>query len=130
MAEKVGTLSLRPSAGAASLWAMPRRLSSPRRPAPRRALAARIAPRGPRRITMLAFPDAQILDVTGPLEVFSIATRLLTARQVSGSEPRASEVHQASRDPGYRVEVVAASAGPVRMSSGLELVAERALHEV
>ena len=65
---------------------------------------------------MLAFPDAQILDVTGPLEVFSIATRLLEERS--------------SRDPGYRVELVAASAGPVRMSSGLELVAQRSLREL
>jgi transcriptional regulator GlxA family with amidase domain len=65
---------------------------------------------------MLAFRDAQILDITGPLEVFAIATRLLEAR--------------ASRDPGYSVELVAASAGPVRMSSGLELVAPRALRDL
>ncbi len=79
---------------------------------------------------MLAFPDAQILDVTGPLEVFAIASRLLSERQVSRSEPKASEVHKASRDAGYRLELVAANAGPVRMSSGLELVAQRALREV
>jgi transcriptional regulator GlxA family with amidase domain len=65
---------------------------------------------------MLAFQDAQILDVTGPLEVFAIATRLLEAAE--------------RRDPGYRVELVAASAGPVRMSSGLELVAQRSLHDL
>jgi transcriptional regulator GlxA family with amidase domain len=79
---------------------------------------------------MLAYPDAQILDVTGPLEVFAIATRFLTARQVSRSEPKASEGHQVGRDPGYRVELVAPSAGPVRMSSGLELVAPRAARDV
>ena len=65
---------------------------------------------------MLAYPDAQILDVTGPLEVFAIATRILGARN--------------SRDPGYRIELVAASAGPVRMSSGLELVAPRAARDL
>jgi transcriptional regulator GlxA family with amidase domain len=65
---------------------------------------------------MLAFPDAQILDVTGPLEVFAIASRLLAER--------------ASADPGYAVEIVAAEAGPVRMSSGLEIVASRALRDV
>jgi transcriptional regulator GlxA family with amidase domain len=70
----------------------------------------------PRRIVMFAFPDAQILDVTGPLEVFAIATRLLAERE--------------SRDPGYQVELVAASAGPVRMSSGLELVAQRAMRDL
>jgi transcriptional regulator GlxA family with amidase domain len=65
---------------------------------------------------MLAYPDAQILDVTGPLEVFAIATRILAAA--------------AKRDPGYSVELVAAAAGPVRMSSGLELVARRAARDV
>src|SRR5688572_16960938 len=104
-----------------------RRQPLSRRPAPRRAGFAQRAggerrPAGgraglrPRRIVMLAFPDAQILDVTGPLEVFAIATRLLSARH--------------SSDPGYRVELVAASAGPVRMSSGLELVAPRSLREL
>jgi transcriptional regulator GlxA family with amidase domain len=91
-----------------------RRKPLSRRPAPRRGVRA--ASRFPRRIVMLAFPDAQILDVTGPLEVFAIATRLLTA--------------QGGSDPGYRVELVAASAGPVRMSSGLELVAPRSLREL
>jgi transcriptional regulator GlxA family with amidase domain len=65
---------------------------------------------------MLAFPDAQILDVTGPLEVFAIATRLLGETRRTG--------------PGYAVEVVAARSGPLRMSSGLEVTASRALREV
>jgi transcriptional regulator GlxA family with amidase domain len=30
----------------------------------------------PRRFAMLAFPEVQMLDVTGPLEVFSVATHL------------------------------------------------------
>jgi transcriptional regulator GlxA family with amidase domain len=72
--------------------------------------------RDPRRIVMLAYPGAQILDVTGPLEVFAIATRLLAAQQAS--------------DLGYRVEVVAPAAGPVRMSSGIEIVAGRAARDV
>jgi transcriptional regulator GlxA family with amidase domain len=80
----------------------------------RGACQPRVMP--PRRIVMLAFPDAQILDVTGPLEVFAIAARLL--------------VHRTSRDPGYSVELVAPSAGPVRMSNGLELVARRAMRDV
>ncbi|MDT7548153.1 MAG: hypothetical protein QOE84_547, partial [Actinomycetota bacterium] len=29
------------------------------------------------RIVLIAFPDVQILDVTGPLEVFSCATRFV-----------------------------------------------------
>src|SRR3954454_13458676 len=52
-------------------------------------------------VVVVAFPSAQILDVTGPLEVFSSATRLLPAAA-------------------YRTQVVSTSGGPVRASSGLE----------
>ncbi|WP_040339654.1 GlxA family transcriptional regulator [Candidatus Blastococcus massiliensis] len=51
-------------------------------------------------VVVVSFPSAQILDVTGPLEVFSSATRL-----VSGAE--------------YRTRVVSTSGGPVLASSGL-----------
>ncbi len=54
---------------------------------------------------MLAFPGVQSLDVTGPTEVFAAAVDA-------------------------RVEVVAPVAGVVRSSSGLGLVADRALAEV
>jgi transcriptional regulator GlxA family with amidase domain len=66
-----------------------------------------------RRIVMVAFPSVQILDVVGPLEVFAIASR-----------------HLRGDDCGYEVEIVAASAGPVTASSGLELVARRAYRDV
>ncbi|HEY8574347.1 GlxA family transcriptional regulator [Phenylobacterium sp.] len=69
------------------------------------------------RVVMLAFPDAQILDVTGPLEVFSRATRWLADTW-------------GRNEPAYEVEVVAAEAGPVRMSNGLEIVARRPFTEV
>jgi transcriptional regulator GlxA family with amidase domain len=69
------------------------------------------------RVVMLAFPDAQMLDVTGPLEVFSRTSRWL--RDTWGRN-----------EPAYEVEVVAAQAGPVRMSSGLELVAARSFGDV
>jgi transcriptional regulator GlxA family with amidase domain len=88
------------------------------------------APIGVRRIAMLAYPDAQILDVTGPLEVFAIATRLLREQQASRSEPKASEAHRERRDPGYAIELVAENAGPVAMSSGLELVAQCAMRDL
>lgn len=58
---------------------------------------------------MLAFPDVQVLDVTGPLEVFSMAGKQL---QAEGSRER------------YRLSLVAASPGPLRCSSGLSLVAD------
>ncbi len=59
-----------------------------------------------RRIAILVFPDVQVLDVTGPAEVFDTATSFAEA-------------------PGYEVEIVAAEAGPVRTSS-VSIVAERA----
>lgn len=61
----------------------------------------------PRRIVVVAFPDVQSLDVTGPSEVFSIAQRL-------GHVP-------------YEIELVASRAAPVTTSSGLRLVPDRAL---
>ena len=54
-----------------------------------------------RRIVMATFDSAQILDVTGPLEVFSTASRFL--------EPAS-----------YRTEVVTTRGGPVMASCGLE----------
>jgi len=70
-----------------------------------------------RRIVMLAFPDAQIIDITGPLEVFGRAARLMT-------EERGWRV------PAYTVEIVAAKAGVFPTSSGLRLIADRSLAQV
>ena len=61
----------------------------------------------PRRIVVVLFADVQSLDVTGPSEVFS-AARLL------GHAP-------------YELEFVASRAAPVRTSSGLRLVPDRAV---
>jgi transcriptional regulator GlxA family with amidase domain len=72
-----------------------------------------------RRIVMLAYPDAQMVDVMGPLEVFAAASKQLAGRPGAAKEP-----------PAYQVEVVASQAGPVRMSSGIELVASRSLRGV
>ncbi|MBV8386847.1 MAG: AraC family transcriptional regulator, partial [Acidimicrobiia bacterium] len=58
-----------------------------------------------RRVVIVAFPDVQSLDVTGPAEVFAAGG-------------------------GYRVEVVAPTAGVVRASSGIALWADRALADV
>jgi transcriptional regulator GlxA family with amidase domain len=54
-----------------------------------------------RRVVFAVFPDFQVLDLTGPHEVFAQANRLLPAGD------------------GYRLETVAAVAGPVRSSGGL-----------
>src|SRR4030095_16160205 len=70
-----------------------------------------------RRVVMLAYPDAQVLDVTGPLEVFSRTSRWL-------------KDHGAQRVPAYEIELTAPSAGPLLMSGGLKLIAERAFRDV
>jgi transcriptional regulator GlxA family with amidase domain len=79
---------------------------------PRRLVSAASRPH---RVAAVTFAGGQILDVTGPLEVFARAERFLR------DEGR-------TREPVYQVEVLARSAGPVAMSSGLELVARRSFH--
>ena len=63
-----------------------------------------------RRTLIPVFPGVQALDVTGPAEVFSIATRLGVAH--------------------YEIEIAAANRSPIRTSSGLELVPQRSLAPV
>ncbi|PHN54251.1 AraC family transcriptional regulator [Pseudomonas sp. ICMP 8385] len=63
----------------------------------------------PKIIHVLAFANVQVLDVTGPLQVFASANDL--ARQQGWPLP-------------YAVNVIAAQAEPVMTSAGLALVAE------
>jgi transcriptional regulator GlxA family with amidase domain len=58
----------------------------------------------PRTIAFVAFPGFQILDVTGPLSAFDIASRYANGA--------------------YAVRIVASRAGPVASSSGAALIAE------
>ena len=62
-----------------------------------------------RTVHILAFPNAQVLDVTGPLQVFASSNDL--ARQSGLALP-------------YAVSVIAAQTEPVMTSAGLALVAE------
>jgi transcriptional regulator GlxA family with amidase domain len=66
---------------------------------------------------MFAFPEVQVLDVMGPLEVFSRTARWLrdTGRRT---------------DLAYEVEIVGSARGAFRTSSGLRLVADRRFGEV
>jgi transcriptional regulator GlxA family with amidase domain len=64
------------------------------------------------RVVMLGYPDAQMLDITGPLEAFARSSRLLCDRGMS-------------RVPAYSVELVGLRSGPFATSSGVRLVAER-----
>ncbi len=62
----------------------------------------------PRQVAILAFPDAQSLDVTGPLEVFAVAQTLIEAT--------------GRTDRGYELSVLSRDGAPLRTSSGLEIV--------
>jgi transcriptional regulator GlxA family with amidase domain len=66
---------------------------------------------------MVAFEDAQMLDVVGPLEVFSRAARLLSDEGRRGPLP-------------YAVEILAREKGVITTSSGIGLVAARSYRQV
>ncbi len=59
----------------------------------------------PRKILMLAFEDAQILDITGPLQILGAANR-------------------GRRGPVYDITLAAREPGPFRTTEGLSLVAQ------
>jgi transcriptional regulator GlxA family with amidase domain len=63
-----------------------------------------------RRVVVVAFDGAQSLDITGPVEAFSIATRFFGAE--------------------YASELVTPDGRPARCSSGLSLNADRSIHAV
>ena len=58
------------------------------------------------RVVIVTFDAAQILDVTGPLEVFSTASRFVDSAA-------------------YRTEVVTTRGGPVMASCGLEFASSQ-----
>lgn len=58
------------------------------------------------RVVIVGFPSAQILDITGPLEVFSTASRFLAI-------------------PRYATQLVSTDGGPVLSTSGLEFATSR-----
>jgi transcriptional regulator GlxA family with amidase domain len=66
---------------------------------------------------MLAFPNVQVLDVMGPLEVFSRASRWLRD-------------HGKRTEHVYQVEIVGLKRGAFRASSGLRLYADWGIAEV
>jgi transcriptional regulator GlxA family with amidase domain len=66
---------------------------------------------------MLAYPGTQILDVTGPLEVFARTSRWLRD-------------HGHRDDDAYVVEIIGLERGPFTASSGLRLYADHGFAEV
>ncbi|MGR8981155.1 MAG: GlxA family transcriptional regulator [Gammaproteobacteria bacterium] len=69
-----------------------------------------------RTIAMLAFPECELIDVSGPISVFSFANKAAVL------------VGQAT-EPVYRLIVAASIKGPVRTSSGICLCADQAIDE-
>ncbi|MFJ1755035.1 GlxA family transcriptional regulator [Kitasatospora sp. NPDC088134] len=67
----------------------------------------------PHHVVIAAFPGIELLDVTGPAELFSVASR------VAGADR-----------PGYRVRIATADGGPVASSGGVRLLADLAFAEV
>lgn len=60
------------------------------------------------RVAMLAYQNAQILDVTGPIAIFACAARQLRD-------------HHRVRQPAYEIDLIAPTAGPIETSGGLSL---------
>src|SRR5438309_417 len=71
-----------------------------------------------RRVVFLVFPRFQLLDLTGPLEVFSQADSLFSSASSSASSPD---------ERCYETEVVALTVEPVTASDGLAVVPHRTL---
>ena len=65
-------------------------------------------PRKPLRIALFAYPDVQALDLSGPLEMFARATRLLR--------------DEGRSHPGYSPIVVGTRTGPITASSGFRFL--------
>ncbi|GAA2065619.1 DJ-1/PfpI family protein [Streptomyces albiaxialis] len=66
----------------------------------------------PHRVVVAVFPDVDLLDVTGPAEVFSLANRETGGRA------------------GYEVRLAGPSGGEVRTSAGVRLVTDTAFADV
>ncbi len=71
----------------------------------------------PKKICILAYPWSEILDITGPHEVFTFASWALQKAEII-------------KEPAYSIEVLAEEKGPVKTLSGLEIVGHRSYREV
>jgi transcriptional regulator GlxA family with amidase domain len=68
------------------------------------------------KVALLAYPDVQVLDLSGPVEFFARATRLLRDENRS--------------HPGYSLTVVGTVAGPIAGSSGFRFVPDTTWQEL
>lgn len=72
-----------------------------------------------RNIAMLVYPDCEIVDVTGPMDVFCFAN---IALRMAGRIAATESV--------YSLSLIAEQTGPVKTSSGLQIVADMAYENV
>ena len=70
-----------------------------------------------RRIGFLIYPNCEICDVCGPLDVFHFADYWL---------PRFGRTDE----PGYQLVILAATPGPIRTHSGIEIVATQSCYDI
>jgi transcriptional regulator GlxA family with amidase domain len=70
-----------------------------------------------RRIGFLIYPDCEICDVCGPLDVFHFANFSL---------PRFGRTDE----PGYQLVILAATPGPVRTHCGIEIIATQSWYDI
>jgi transcriptional regulator GlxA family with amidase domain len=70
-----------------------------------------------RPVSIVTYPGLEIIDLTGPMEVFAFANNAL---QQSGIY----------NEPAYPMQVLAATPGPVRSSCGLQIIADKAYSDV
>ncbi len=70
-----------------------------------------------RTVCIVAYPGAEILDITGPMETFAFANLML-------------QQHGLITEPAYQIEVLAEKPGPLLTSCGLRIIADRAYSEV
>ena len=67
---------------------------------------------------MVGYPDAQVLDITGPLEVFARSSRWLLEHGLASADDR------------YPIELVASATGSLRTSGGLAMHARRSWRDL
>ncbi|ANM31228.1 hypothetical protein ABI59_19090 [Acidobacteria bacterium Mor1] len=80
-------------------------------------------PREPRQVAICLHPGAEMLDVTGPMDVFATANRILVeaGRVPAPQDPAAG--------PAYRLQTVAVTAAPLRLLGGLQVLPDRTFDE-
>lgn len=83
-------------------------------------MAADSTPWPEKRMAVFAYPDANSLDVVGPLQVFASASRYMRHFMAENDPcPRVT----------YITEVIGPEAGAIRLSPGFEVIASRALDD-